>query len=616
MTATTLVLARRELEDAVSEAPSRRVLLEGSWPGGDAARGDRVALDDALDARCAWIDDEAARLADLAAGEGPNRDIYPPAAWIDALALRYALVRWIRVLALPEILPVRRRDSLELLVAADRDADYATLLRQVCARAGADLCVRWMEREAPPRPPVAPNGRLRRVLGRLASAAGREAASSPPRARVVLFGNPRVLDPVAAELMRRRARVWWLYDRFAVRAWLRWRPRGADQLVCDSSSGRADRIPDRCPMSLPCRGYDLGPVVGPWLAARLDRYGAAWTRLAEQVERHLARVRPAAVILDEDATPHARIVVAAARRHGAATWVVQHGAPFLRFGFAPLAADRACVWGEAAARQLQRWGVAPSRIERTGSPWHDGLRRSLRAARKARGRRVRRRDWLHGPRLLLLATVPPRDERPDPVAFHLTRSTYAALVRAAFSTAARLPGARLTVKLHPRAPRDPIVESALRSFPQVRGRLVRRTSLASCLADCDCVLSCVSSAGIDALLADVPVIQLLPAGSGDVMPAGEWGLTGSARSEPELWDLLGRALEHRGLRSPLDGPGPFEPFERPAAARIVDAVLAGPHRRAHPAEPHVPAPHAPRVDAQRRCSASSGSARWRDEEAP
>jgi hypothetical protein len=182
----------------------------------------------------------------------------------------------------------------------------------------------------------------------------------------------------------------------------------------------------------------------------------------EQIDAHFRRVRPDTILLDEDATPLARAAVAVGRHFGAASLVVQHGAPCCRFGFAPLAADRILVWGRSSRRQLIRWGVSPEQIRITGSPRHDRLWAMFRGARRhaARTGSLPRKPGTPL-RVLLLATMPPSDHRPDAVAFHLTSRTYGEMLRRAFSVLAGMPRIRLTVKLHPRAGDDPIARAEL-----------------------------------------------------------------------------------------------------------------------------------------------------------
>ncbi len=586
---------------------------ETPHPTPDLCPGQKFSLDALLDARWTWIDDEAARLADLAAnttetasthrkksahspglGSVSRDPLRLSVEWIDALALRYAMVRWLRVVAFFTCFrPLQSDERVEAFLAPDRDDDYALLLEQLAHQAGAKLTIHriadgWKE-------PVwlAPNERWRQWLGKWARRCNPRISASSRVGRksrqpvVLLCGNPRILDPVCQALLDRQVGVWWLYERFAVRAWLRWRTFGVGQLWCDGPSKQDKRsetpwqqVSDRLLPGrigpLCCQGIDLGQIVRHWTARRAQSAHARYAQWIEQVEGHLARVRPQAVVVDEDATPFARVVVAAARGQGVPSWVVQHGAPYVRFGFVPLEADSICVWDQASATQLTRWGVSPERIVITGSPWQEKMIQQIRQDRDRSSRRkgflsgVSRPQWFRRTkhqisdppidrtirqfspsppggvqevppprfRVLLLTTVPPRDHRPDPVGFHLTTASYAGMVRSAFAAVDRMSTAQLIVKLHPRCQHDPWVEAAQKDFPWLPVERVNDASLAKCLAQADCVLSCVSSAGVDAVQAGWPVIQLLPEGSAELLSGPEWGFVGTARTENELYTLL------------------------------------------------------------------------------
>ena len=569
------VLARHELLDQAPGSAASALLLEGSWPAGTSP-GTHDSLDEAIDARFTWIDQQAARWAERLAEPAPLpggdpscfRSITPGS--LNALALRYYLVKPLRVVAyFTEVRPLRAGDTVQLVAARDRDEDYAHCLEQLCRRTAAECRVRWVDCPPRPAPGFPPNGRPRRWAGRLAGLFEPQRRSSDAARRVVLCGNPRLLDPVCRELLARNCSVWWLYDRFALRSWLRWRAAGVGQLVCDSSLGRANRLVQPAVGTLDCRGVDLARPVARWIAGRLETHGRRQTRIVEAIDEHFDRLRPNALVLDEDATPLARAAVALARRHRAASFVVQHGAPCCRFGFAPPAADRIFAWGRSSQDQLTRWGVSSERIRITGSPQHDVLRRALRSRHRSLPAAENR-----PPRILLLATSPPRDDRPDSVALHLTGRHYAGMLRMALEAVSAIPGAELIVKLHPRTPHDPIARAALAEFPSLASRVVTGGPLATWLARTDCVLSCASSAGVESTLAGLPVIQLLPAGSGDVLPHDEWGMIGTARYRAELDPLLARALS--GDWEPATGPhaNVFGPCDGPAAARIAQAVLA------------------------------------------
>jgi hypothetical protein len=628
-------------------APDVFLLLEGSWrcgvrgatgglPAGAAVPGAtgglpagaavRQSLDETIDARFDWIDQQAADFAELLGGLGRPLEKISPAC-LNALALRYYLVKLIRPLAyLCDVQPLGPGDHLELVAASGRDEDYAEVLSQYCRAAEVHYRVRWVDGSPGPAADFPANGRWRRCIARLAGFFQRLPDARGPGRRVVLCGNPRLLDPVCRELAGRGCDLWWLHDRFAVRSWLRWQPAGVGQLACNSSLAQHNRLSVDVPDRLDCRGVNLAGPVRRWLTTRVATHGPRQTRLIEQIDSHFGRVRPDVLVLDEDATSLARAAVAVGRRYGAASFVVQHGVPYCRFGFAPLVADRILVWGRSSRQRLIDWGVPPRRIRLTGSPQHaptacgnvGPLRLASGLARRVRDgvlRRIQRRvagverseppgnealgrryvpppaTPIFGfpPRILLLATVPPRDDRPDAVALHLTSRTYAQMLRTAFAAVAEIDGAELDgaeldgaeldgveliVKLHPRNGDDPVVRALRAEFHTVDSRLVRRGRLEKWLAGVSCVLSCGSSAGVEATLAGMPVIQLAPPGASGFLPHDRWGLVGTARSQPELRELLAR-LAADGWRAPLGpDPGVFASFDRPAAARVAGEVLA------------------------------------------
>ena len=580
-----LVAARRELLPSPPDPRQPILLLEGDDPAGAASSIHR-SLDGAIDGRFAWIDAEASRLAEQVAesqrGAGPACVAEASPAYLHALALRYYLVKLIRgIVYFTEVAPPARGDCIRAVLCQDRDEDYAGVLRQVCALAGADCQIDWRGPSEAVPPPHLPAGWWRRWLDWLRRPWDRQADWTDPRRRIVLCGNPRILEPVCRELLDRGCAMWWLYDRLAVKSWLRWRRLGVGQLVTNSDLGRENRMGAPAVDFCCYRGVDLSEVVSRWLSARLAMYGARHSRLLEQMDTHFGRVRPDALVLDEDATPTARAAVAVARRHHVPSFVVQHGAPVCRFGFAPPAADRLLAWGASSRRQFEAWGVAAERIVATGSPVHDRL--SCRLSENAPPSHGRGSSGETPPRdrlfeILLLATTPPRDARPDFVAFHFTQTTYAAMLCAAFAAVAKIPRARLIVKLHPRSPRDPVMRQVAAAHPSVETEFVASGPLEPLLARADCALSCASSAGIDATLAGVPVVQILPAGSADVLPHDQWGLIGSGRTEEEVGILLNQALA-RGRGAEVR-PNP-QVFSNPgqSAAAVADAVLSA-------AEPH------------------------------
>lgn len=576
------VFVRRSLTAARPPAGCA-ALLEGDWPA--EAGGRRWSVEAAIDARHATLDTEAQQLVERL-GQLPEAEFAdaPPLACVDALRLRYYMVKLLRVIAFLDQWVTAPQDTVVRLHAcAERHTDYVLLLSAWCAARGAALeCVWHDEPAAAPAADSAPNAAWRRWLEQAAGLCDRLLPATRRRGagtRVLLCGNPRVLWPLVEPFQRRNCPVAWLVDRFAVRLWWRGRRKGIEQLVC-----RGQRMPQPHlrPLraawpALVVRGVDLREPLEHFLDQTARRAGRRWRGWQATMRRHFDRWQPDLLVVDQDATPFARLAVFCARQHGAHTAVVQHGAPVVRFGFAPLLADRFCAWNQATARQLAAWGVAREKILVTGRPT-EGL------ARRARRRRPPFDPA--APRVLILATVPPRDERPDAVAFHLTQRTHAGMWSALAEALRQLPAARVSVRLHPRGQSARVMAAELRTALERPVRILRGGELLQCFEAHDVVLSLASSAGTEAAALGWPVVQVLPQGSGDLLPAAEWGLVCMARTAEEIYGGLCTALnlaaqrQHRQARMPA--------ANHTSAAAVVETLLDD-LRRLRDLEPAMPA---------------------------
>ncbi len=638
------VYARYALVDARLRRDEPALLLEGSWPSGDGQL--RWSLDDSIDASQAWIDEEASRVANELArvaadgglagiglederrtsnvqrptsneggvpslldvrrwtlDVGRSASSRPGLAYLNELKLRYYLVKLLRVVAffdlgqtLSSARHAEKRDpvlhgGIELIAARGRDEDYAELLRAIGVAHGWPVVVSWRDADSVP-PARQPRNRWWRRAAGAISGWARPSWPADNAPRVVLCGSRRVLGEMCNELIRRGAHVAWLYDRFAVHTWLRWRRSGVVQLMCntgDLKPGRTDvqSVPRAAGLGLLgarllCHGIDLSAPILHWLARIEQERGAQQARLSQAIDGHFARLRPTALVLDEDATPMARAAVAAARRRGVPSVVVQHGAPRVKFGFAPLAADYVFAWGESSQRQFLRWGVPPECIQVVGrTDFHSvqtsNVQRPTSNVEQGDMASATRRQ---APEILLFGTTPPRDDRPDAVSFHLTGRTHRQMLWMACAAVASIPGARLTIKLHPRCSDARPYRAAAAEFPQLRSRIVRRGSLQQLVRRAACVINVTSSAGIEAAALGAKVIDLAPAGSLDLLPSHEWNTLGTARSEPELRRLLHVALNDSALNdSPAESTvgvshraDVFAAVGREAARRAVDEL--------------------------------------------
>lgn len=567
---------QRQMPAAVRRVAVRQALVDDDdWNGALLLEGsspDRRApsLDEALDARHGWIDDEAARLADLVEAQRTARAEITLAD-LCALKLRYYLLKLVRAAAwFQTVEPLGPGEKVQLLAARGRDEDYAALLASLCEAAGSSLEVVWRDGTSPQSARAAPpNAWWRQLAGWLASR--RHAPHTVPpaahmhrssqRPHVWFCGNPSLLGPVCGQLTE-GCRVSWLWDRFSVGCFRAWRHAGVRQLVCNSSRGKVNALPlAPADWRIETGGIDLTPLLLQWLTQQAAIRGPQLTQLVERIDEHLAYARPDVLVLDEDATPMARAAILTGRKRGVPSVVLQHGAPYVRAGFAPPLADRFAAWGESSRERLIGWGYDPGRVVATGAPRLDPL--------LAERPWTRPRPAARGLRVLLLGTVPPRDDRPDPVRFHLTTATFGEMLRMAARSVAALPNAELLLRPHPRTGTTDLLRRTLDSVAGLRWSVSDAADLFAAVRQADCVLSCASSAGVEATLTGVPVIELMPPGSSAALGAG-WGFCGMATSQHELDALLGQLAAENRSHEP--DPNAFAGLDPHAACRVARLV--------------------------------------------
>ena len=133
------------------------------------------------------------------------------------------------------------------------------------------------------------------------------------------------------------------------------------------------------------------------------------------------------------------------------------------------------------------------------------------------------------------------------------------------------PDIEMIVRLHPRTRQASAFQQLATQHDRIR--LARGGPLWRELQRTACVISCASSAGVEAVRAGVPVIQLLPQGSGDLLSAQDWGFVGTARNAHELASMLRTALAGASEPGPDRIAAVFANLNQPAAPRIVSQLL-------------------------------------------
>ncbi len=608
---------------AVPQTEPMLLLFGPAGPALADCRTGLYELDRLIDTRWSWIDQEATRLAEELAAPGAPGIRWDQAGedgqrlcFLHALKLRYHLVAVLRVVAfldcyqghwdrLAVVCSHKMTPAWSLLLSAWGQArGKEVLLLDAAGRrlpAGRDFggagspgrqsesaepVAREAERTARlgfPASSFSLKNLVRRVLGWLHTCQVELVRRSRSASAQTLWlcGNPRLLAPLAPEFCRRGWRPLWLFPQMALRWWGTSVRHGWGQWFYQPEGDRSGRMADSPVPRLArvdFRGIDLAAALNPWLAQRWQQDQPRLESVERSLRRAWERFPPSLLVLDEDATAVKRLMIQLARRHRVPVVVVQHGVPRVPFGFVPPAADALCLWGETSAEQLRRWGVDSRRLFVTGSPAHDELfapggRFHVPGAPRPAFAEAEALSDPKPLRVLLLATTRPRPQRPEPASFHLTASEYARLLQLAVDVVLEQPGWELTIKLHPRDTQREWYRRFVPEGDRHRVRIDTRHTLWQLLPAHQVVLHVASGAGVEAALAGWPVVELLPRGGAELLPARPWGMQAAVSTRAELREALRRLVEH-GPRSTAEvREQVMANFGRRAAPRVVEAAL-------------------------------------------
>ena len=273
-----------------------------------------------------------------------------------------------------------------------------------------------------------------------------------------------------------------------------------------------------------------------WFLSYLGRlsYQAAY---AERIFQHLT---PRAFVAADDTDPIERVYFAQAGRIGVPSLVVQYGSAGENcVNWAFLLAQRAAVFGKTSRRLLLEQGVSPERIAVTGNPRFDDLCRDIPGTRL----RVRSQLGLSSLRRIVLFTSQVNLGGIFDGAYGtLSDAQYHWLLDTVYQAAVRIPDAVLIVKLHPDEDDAPHRNRIKALGSQAQGVVLCRggIEISELIKAADVVVTYNSTTGMEALIADVPLVSVSPA----VKHTGyaRCGVAACASSSRELQETLAKIL--------------------------------------------------------------------------
>lgn len=275
-------------------------------------------------------------------------------------------------------------------------------------------------------------------------------------------------------------------------------------------------------------------------------------------ETLLAEWKPSCVISTSDDWPFEFQLFCAAKRMGIPNAVIQHG-EFNGVTSWPEHADTALVWGEIFQQKLQMLGAPASRLKICGMPAADSLFQRA----KHQNSKIKDAD---DPVCLVFSSSHDRFEEP---------ATYTGFTRLLQEAISLLPQVQWRIRLHPAEDDSFYRELGLIGHPRVQIQS-RDISLEDAVAEADVVCTIRSTAGLQAMMMQRPVIVL------DVTPDEEcsvwWPQHGgglAAKTPHDFTKNLTRLVEDDDfLKSVLISQRTFlhEAFANrgKAAASIVD----------------------------------------------
>lgn len=255
---------------------------------------------------------------------------------------------------------------------------------------------------------------------------------------------------------------------------------------------------------------ELPPLHGDWTARDAWRVlQATFTALVPAAceaiataRAALAACRPQVLVVGYDWTLEGRAGCLVARSLGIPTVCLAHGMIFDSPTLAHRLADYQLVYGEASRRLLIARGLSPSRVVVCGAPYLDRRPRQSGVIDPALARRctlAAGRPWV------LVATSGPGHS--------VSTAHHQATVRAVAKLSAAAPELTVVVKLHPKD-RPEFYRQAERDVPQVRWHVLRHgtqglpATIFGWLQGCSLLVTGASTAAVEAMLLDVPVLTI------------------------------------------------------------------------------------------------------------
>ncbi len=258
------------------------------------------------------------------------------------------------------------------------------------------------------------------------------------------------------------------------------------------------------------QGANFWPVIRKLMQQTVCGEFKSIARSVDAFYGMMDRLKPRAVVVEEEVNVFNKTLVACANRVGIKTYCLIHAAPFMKSGNVPSGAQKILAWGPSTKARLVSWGIAGDRIAETGAPQFEHMKSvNITAARK----KVRKTFSIPDSAYLVLLALS------DVVTYESTNWKYPRMslfqdvlersLKISLGFVSRHDNVHLVIKLHPRYKHAWVIENILKECGDpVRQRttVVKKYPSDKMIAASDLVLATGSTIYYEAALLGRPAM--------------------------------------------------------------------------------------------------------------
>lgn len=255
------------------------------------------------------------------------------------------------------------------------------------------------------------------------------------------------------------------------------------------------------------------------------------------------RFNPKLIVLREAVRESEKTIVLAARNAGVATMVIQHGLLAEDNVYTHLHADKIALWGSAGIEWYSKYGNEIEKCVVTGKPLHDLT------YRKKNLKQFNRKDVLKragaDPDKDMILFIPGYfQEAKLPISVYMLMDSTHASFEAVLKIAECFPEKEIIVKLHPYDPVDIkiLLNSGLKKYKNIF--IVKDIDIIDLIYASSLVITSIfSSAALDAVILDKPIITLNMYKRDDYVPFAQRGVALRVDDKQKACEAAREALE-------------------------------------------------------------------------